>query len=328
MEISCRIVEMSDSSDWFPVGLAFPYQGQTGILLAGSESIRKIPASSAEHLDDRHRWSDRIRWGRILRVQQSAESGSIDPRRIFAEYLAQGALPAREDTVDDVVKRGATMEEIASLREPVARTPTQALRALKRGNSRYFNGTASNLSMSPIERRAQIIAQTPFAIVVGCSDSRVPIEIVFDQGPGNLFIVRVAGNVMGQATLGSIEYGIVHLKAHLVVVLGHEGCGAVSAALLDEARRAAEPHHVRCLLDRIVPAVQNIPPIRDRAALLREAVMNNVRLQVHHLNQNPVVRDAVAREQISVVGAFYSITSGAVDFVESPEDLTLDPDVT
>ncbi len=129
----------------------------------------------------------------------------------------------------EAVKRGATMEEIAKLRDPVARTPQEALRALKTGNTRFFSGQAVRPELSAAERRAQILGQTPFAVVLGCSDSRVPIEIVFDQGLGYLFITRVAGNVVEMGTTGSIEYAVDHLKTHLVVVMGHEGCGAVKA---------------------------------------------------------------------------------------------------
>ena len=138
--------------------------------------------------------------------------------------------PILEDQrIADAVKRGATMEEIAKLREPIANSPQEAIRALKTGNSRFFSGSARRPELSAAERRSQILAQTPFAVVLSCSDSRVPTEIVFDQGLGTLFITRVAGNVIETGTLGSIEYGIGHLKSHVVVVLRHEGCGAVKA---------------------------------------------------------------------------------------------------
>jgi len=118
---------------------------------------------------------------------------------------------------------------------------------------------------------------------LSCSDSRVPTEIVFDQGLGTLFITRVAGNVVETGTLGSIEYGIEHLKTHLVVVLGHEGCGAVKAALLSPELRGRESESVQALLNSIVPAVSTIPRIRDEKAKMREAVVANVRLQVQNL---------------------------------------------
>lgn len=227
----------------------------------------------------------------------------------------------QDQRIADAVKRGATMEEIAKLREPVAKNPTEAVRALKTGNSRFFSGAARRPERSAAERRSQILAQTPFAVVLSCSDSRVPTEIVFDQGLGDLFITRVAGNVIETGTLGSIEYGIGHLKSHIVVVLGHEGCGAVKAALLPPEVRALETENIQALLNSIVPAVSKIPKIRDERAKLREAVIANVRLQVQNLKRVKFVQDAIASGKIAVVGAFYEITSGAVDFFETDEEL-------
>ena len=222
-----------------------------------------------------------------------------------------------------VAKRGATMEEIAQLKEPKARTPAEAIRTMKLGNARYFNGRTERPELSPVERRAQIVAQTPFAVVLGCSDSCVPVEMIYDQGSGDIFVIRVAGNVVEASTLGSIEYAVRHLKSHVVVVMGHEGCGAVKAAMLDEAARQTEPQNTRSLLDCIAPAVRNLPRIRDDKARMREAVIANVRQQVYRLKQNPVVVEAMDREQVAVIGAYYEISSGAVDFFETEEELRL-----
>lgn len=225
----------------------------------------------------------------------------------------------------ELAKRGATMEEIARLREPVARTPEEAVRALKTGNARFYGGRPLRQAYSPVERRSQIIGQTPFAVVLGCSDSRVPTEYVFDQGPGQIFTVRVAGNVVSPSTAGSIEYAIKHLKPHVVVVMGHEGCGAVSAAMTLTAEQAsAEPENVRHLIGCIAPAVRNLPPIRDAKARMREAVIASVRRQAQELRRNETVGDALDRGQIAVIGAYYEISSGAVDFLESEEDLRVD----
>jgi len=232
--------------------------------------------------------------------------------------------PALQDQrVADAVKRGASMEEIAQLREPIASNPQEAIRALKMGNSRFFSGAARRPEVSAAERRSQILAQTPFAVVLSCSDSRVPTEIVFDQGLGTLFITRVAGNVVETGTLGSIEYGIEHLKTHLVVVLGHEGCGAVKAALLSPEQRGRESESVQALLNSIVPAVSTIPRIRDEKAKMREAVVSNVRLQVQNLKKSKFVQRAVASNRIAVIGAYYEITSGAVDFFITETDLRI-----
>ncbi len=241
--------------------------------------------------------------------------GQQPPRSQDAEELEQRLL--------DAARRGATMEEIAKLRDPIATTPAEALRALKTGNARFFGGQARRPEMSAAERRAQILGQTPFAVVLSCADSRVPTEIVFDQSLGSLFITRVAGNVVDSGTLGSIEYGIEHLKTHLVVIMGHEGCGAIKAALLPAAERAKETPSIQALLDQIVPSVANIPKIRDEKAKMREAVIANVRQQVQNVKKSASVQRGVARKSLAVIGAFYEITSGAVDFFETEEELRL-----
>ena len=212
--------------------------------------------------------------------------------------------------------RGATMEEVARHTDPGARTPDQALEALQSGNRRFYAGAPERVFTDVNARRAQIMGQTPFAAVLGCADSRVPIEIVFDQGPGDIFSIRVAGNVADGASLGSVQYAVRHLGVPLIVVLGHEGCGAVAAALLDETARNAEPPGVRGVLDLIVPALADLPPISDGKARMREAIVLNVRRQKAALEADELVARAIAGGQVRVVGAFYEIGSGAVDFLE------------
>jgi len=229
----------------------------------------------------------------------------------------------QDQRIADAVKGGATMEEMAKLRDPIARTPQEALRALKTGNARFFGGQARRPELSAAERRAQILGQTPFAVVLGCSDSRVPTEIIYDQSLGSLFITRVAGNVVDTGTTGSIEYAIEHLKTSLVVVMGREGCGAVKAALLPAEERAKETPSIQALLNQIVPSISKLPKIRDQKAKLREAVVANVRQQVFNIKKQPAIQAAMASNRIAVVGAFYEITSGAVDFFETEEDLRI-----
>ncbi len=225
------------------------------------------------------------------------------------------------ERISDAIKRGATMEEMAQLRDPIANNPQEAIRALKTGNARFFGGSAQRPELSAAERRAQILGQTPFAVVLSCSDSRVPTEIVFDQGLGSLFITRVAGNVVDKSTLGTIEYGVGHLKTHVIVVMGHEGCGAVKAAFLSPAERARETENIQFILNEIVPSIAKIPQIRDDKARMREAVIANVRQQVQNLKKVKFIQNAIASNRIAVIGAFYEITSGAVDFFETDEDL-------
>jgi carbonic anhydrase len=173
------------------------------------------------------------------------------------------------------------------------------------------------------QRRAQILSQSPFAIIVGCADSRVPTEIVYDQSLGSLFVIRVAGNIVEPATAGSVEYAVDHLKSRLIVVMGHEGCGAVAAAMLPDEARAKEGANVQFLLDQIRPAVSGVPELRDKKARMREAVIANVRRQTHLMKQNPTVAKAVEADKVRVVGAYYEIGSGAVDFVETEDELRI-----
>lgn len=238
--------------------------------------------------------------------------------------LAGDHPSARDLKIAELVKRGATMEEIAQLIEPLAKTPADAVRALKAGNARFFSGQTAREEVSPLERRAHIIAQSPFAIVLSCADSRVPVELVFDAGFGQIFAIRIAGNIVAPATLGSIEYAILHLNPHVLVVMGHEGCGAVSAAMtLTDEQLDKESENIRLLIERIGPAVRDIPPIRDKKARMREAVIASVRQQVHNAKLNPVVAAALKKKHIAVIGAYYGISSGAVDFLETEEDLRL-----
>lgn len=226
-----------------------------------------------------------------------------------------------------VFRTNLTMREVAQLKTPTIKTREEAILALKIGNARFFSGQRLPSDFSAIDRRAQLLTQTPFAVVLGCSDSRVPTEIIYDQRAGDLFVIRIAGNVVEAGTLGSIEYAINHLKTRVVVVMGHEGCGAVQAAMLDEAERRFESQHIQFLLDRIVPSVSKLPRIRDSKARMREAVIANVRRQVYELKQNPVVLEAIQNQQIAVIGAYYEISSGAVDFFETKEDLAIDDEI-
>lgn len=224
-------------------------------------------------------------------------------------------IPDAEVLLAELLARGASMEDVARLKDPSANTPDEALEALKTGNQRFYAGAPKRVFTDVNQRRAQIMTQTPFAVILGCSDSRVPIEIVFDQGPGDIFSIRVAGSVVDGSSLASVQYAVRHLKVHLVVVLGHEGCGAVGAALQNEATRAEEPKAVRELLDLIVPSLQDLPPIRDTKARMREAVIRNVVEQKVALEKDELIAAAIEAGQVKVVGGFYEIGSGAVDFL-------------
>ena len=248
----------------------------------------------------------------------------MDGKANHSERIVEDESLTEQDLeLGRVFHTNLTMREVAQLKAPTIKTTEEAILALKIGNARFFSGRRLPSDFSAVERRAQVITQTPFAVVLGCSDSRVPTEIIFDQRAGDLFVVRIAGNVVEAGTLGSIEYAIRHLKTRVVVVMGHEGCGAVQAAMLNEAERHVESHYIQFLIDRIVPSVSKLPRIRDSKARMREAVIANVRRQVHELKQNPVVIDSMHNKELAVIGAYYEISSGAVDFFETEEDLSI-----
>jgi carbonic anhydrase len=188
----------------------------------------------------------------------------------------------------------------------------QALQRLIDGNARFVLGRSMQDPPTP-DRLADLAgAQHPFATILGCSDSRVPPEMVFDQGPGDLFVVRVAGNVVGTETLGSLGYALEHLATPLFVVLGHEGCGAVQAALRIQHGGARERGSLGEILDAIVPAMRGVPPGDDADAQWHLAVEANVLWTVHRLATNPVAAAALATGGTLIVGAVYELATGRV----------------
>jgi carbonic anhydrase len=196
---------------------------------------------------------------------------------------------------------------------------SEALHRLREGNRRFVAGTASADGLASLTRRAELVAgQEPFAIVLGCSDSRVPAEIVFDQGLGDLFVIRVAGNVVAPSQVGSVEFAAERFGTRLVVVLGHSQCGAVLATLEELRRPGGSPsRNLRSIVDRIRPAVEPLLATglaADADALVREAVRANVRACADQLRHgSEVVERQVAQEGLLVVGAEYALESGVVE---------------
>jgi len=188
----------------------------------------------------------------------------------------------------------------------------EALQRLKDGNKRFVSGKTLRPRQDVSRIREVATGQNPFAIVVGCSDSRVPSEIIFDQGLGDLFIVRTAGQVSTYAAWGSIEFAEEMLGAKLLVVLGHTRCGAVQAAVaLPEV-----PGHIVTLINAIKPAVANAKQ-KTTANLLDESIRENVRLQVEQLRTlEPLLAKRVRDGSLRVVGALYDLETGVVEFFE------------
>lgn len=166
--------------------------------------------------------------------------------------------------------------------------------------------------------RAELVAgQSPFAIVLACSDSRVPVELIFDQGLGDLFVIRVAGNVVAPSQVGSVEFAAAQLGTRLVVVLGHSNCGAVDAAL-GELRRQEEQRspNLRAIVDRIRPAIEPLLEA-DADTPLHDAVIANVFRSVDRLQHgSTIVENLVASGDLTIIGAEYSIETGIVSFLE------------
>jgi carbonic anhydrase len=193
---------------------------------------------------------------------------------------------------------------------------TAALKRLKQGNARFVRGRARFPTVQKEILAALARKQQPFATILGCSDSRVPPELVFDCGFGQLFVVRVAGNVLGRSILGTIQYAAAHLHTQLFVVLGHEGCGAVQAALATKFERATHKSRIAVLLKNIVPALKGLDPAQPADTLLHSAVEANVRHTVRALLSTPEARVRAATTEMKLVGAVYELESGRVRFLE------------
>ena len=195
-----------------------------------------------------------------------------------------------------------------------AQTADEALRQLKAGNARFVAGKAVRKRLTVDRVKQTAAAQKPEAIVLGCADSRVPPEVVFDEGIGDLFVVRVAGNIAEPATLGSIEYAAEHLGVPLVVVLGHHSCGAVKATA--EAHGPVEGN-VGTILKEIEPAVAAARQAPAREGLVNDAAHANVKLVSRHLvEQSPVLKHLAETGKVKIVTAVYDLASGRVEWGE------------
>ena len=198
---------------------------------------------------------------------------------------------------------------------PNAIPPSAALERLMNGNARYVQNKMDFKDFSA-GRAARATAQYPVAAILGCADSRVAPEFVFDQDPGELFVCRVAGNYMNVDILASLEYGVAVLGAPLIMVLGHTNCGAVKAVLQYEKDRKALPGHLQMLLDAVSPGVTEA--IRQGPTdLLDHAIEANVRHNAQRLRQaNPVIAKAVEEKRVEVVGAIYELATGQVRLLQ------------
>ncbi|MCB1553225.1 MAG: carbonic anhydrase [Xanthomonadales bacterium] len=200
---------------------------------------------------------------------------------------------------------------------------TQALTRLKEGNQRFVQGLLSLdalLSHAQARRDQIAAAQEPFAVILGCSDSRAPAEILFDQGLGDLFVIRVAGNIAAPSQIASVEFAVERFGVELVVVLGHSNCGAIAATLDCMQRREEAPVGLRAVVDRIRPALAplaDLPFGVEPENLMRHAVHANVRATAHLLRSgSQLLEQKVLAGSLAIVGADYDIASGAVQFFD------------
>jgi carbonic anhydrase len=200
-------------------------------------------------------------------------------------------------------------------------TGLEALTRLRDGNRRFVGDVRSINSMASYMRRGSGPAQTPVAIVLGCADSRVPAEIVFDQGLGDLFVIRVAGNIVAPSQVGSVEFAAARFGTPLVVVMGHSQCGAIQATIEDI--RSGDPNpssNLRAIVDRIRPSVEGLfsPHVHiDHDALSAQAIRANVRASANHLRHgSPLLEKLIQDNGLLVVGAEYDLDTGIVEFFD------------
>jgi len=202
----------------------------------------------------------------------------------------------------------------------------EALERLREGNLRFVSNLGGADAFANHIRRAELTTgQQPFAIILGCSDSRVPAEIVFDQGLGDLFVIRVAGNIVAPSQVGSVEFAAARYETRLVVVLGHSQCGAI-VATLDELQRPTEnqSRNLHALVDRVPPSVEGLLATdlrHNMDALVAQGVRANIRSSVNHLRHgSEVLEQLIQDEGLRVVGAEYSLETGVVEFFDGVQE--------
>jgi carbonic anhydrase len=199
--------------------------------------------------------------------------------------------------------------------EGFPKDPAEALARLKAGNLRFAAGKTRHAHQTADWRKHLVVAQKPFATILGCSDSRVPPEMVFDQGFGDLFIVRVAGNVIAADVVASLAYAALHLATPVFVVMGHTGCGAVTAALDAKLKKAKEPERIESLVKLIEPGLKDLDVSAAYPTALAAAIEANVRWSVKQLSELTGPKEAIRNGRIMIAGSIYELDSGRVHFL-------------
>lgn len=218
-------------------------------------------------------------------------------------FASQSNVTARNKTL---VKTANQITETSAF--------SRAKRVLFEGNQRFITGKFAKKDLSSKKLKALLQGQKPFAVIVSCSDSRVPPELIFDQGLGDLFVIRVAGNVVDKVALGSIEYAVEHLKAPLVVVMGHEKCGAVKATA--EGGEAAGS--IGAIVEKIKPSLIKVKARGTKGeSLIEETVNENVKAVIRDIEKSSVIKHAIEKGEIKVIGAKYHLSTGKVQWLDS-----------
>lgn len=205
---------------------------------------------------------------------------------------------------------------------PKTKNAREALQHLREGNIRFSNNLRASEAAPTHAKRVELTAgQAPFAVILGCSDSRVPAELVFDQGLGDLFVIRVAGNIVAPSQIGSVEFAVSRFGTRLVVVLGHSNCGAITATIDELARGNSSPSkNISSIVDRVKPAVESLMCTElknDQEKLVDAAVRANVRASANQLRHgSEIIEDLIQNDDLLIVGAEYCLETGIVDFFD------------
>ena len=216
-----------------------------------------------------------------------------------------------------VVKVSCQQDHAAASAHTSFNNPDSVLALLKVGNSEFIQGKFDVHGIDSTLRLSISAEQHPKAVILTCSDSRVPPEFIFDKGLGDLFVIRVAGNISDDAVVASMEYAVEHLHTSLVVVMGHKNCGAIGAAVADLQNPEHKiEDHVRVLTDKIEQAITTVS--LDEQDLTQKALLSNVMFTVATLRESrPVLSEAVKKGEIKIVGAVYDVTTGKVEWLDS-----------
>jgi len=214
-------------------------------------------------------------------------------------------------TMGAPINKMKTEETVSKIKSPDA-----SLRLLKAGNERFQKNKLLQVNLSSSKRESLINGQNPSAVIITCSDSRVPPELIFNQGLGDLFVIRVAGNVMDKIELGSVEYAVKHLNTPLIVVMGHEHCGAVVAAVKDNEKK--EHGNIGAIINKIEPSVKKMKLKNYRGEMLiEEVIKENVSNSSREIKQSKVIKEELKKGNCKIVEARYMLKSGKVEWLNN-----------